>query len=269
MIKNKILRNLFIFIVLAASITGCSKEDEALSLLHRSAENFLQADSVMTDIEVDTLFETVSETTETKMYFALENTTDPLSGHAIGYSFFERGGLISGGEVEIYQVLEDDENVTYSRVNDKWIKETENDDDKGSEFKSEFLDPDDKPDKFTLKEESVNINGLESYELVGHMSGKDIMNIFDVRAVNELSGIEDIDMKELGRSKIPVLIYIYKDSELPAKIYVDMTDVLDNIYKEMDENTTVSNFTISIEYDNYNSIEPILVPEEVKKEIDE
>ena len=266
MVKNKIVCNIFICLLVIMCVTGCNKNDEAISLLHKSAEKFHEADSVRTKIEVDTLFETVSNTTGTKMYLELENTTDPLSGHAVGYSVFERDGFSTGGVVEIYQVSEGEENVTYSRVNDIWTKEKGNNEAGSNEVRSEFLDPDEKPEKFKLKPDITEIEGMETYELTGYMSGKDVMNIFDISAVSGLSGIEDLDIKKLNRTQIPVMINIYKDSALPAKIYVDMTDVLDEIYKDMEENTTVSNFTITVKYEDYGSIEPILVPEEVKQE---
>ena len=258
---------LSICLVIILMLSACAKDDEATSMLKSSSEKFRQVASVKTEISVDTLFETVSDSTGIKMIFLMENTTDPLAGHAIGYSVFDIAGYHTTGEVEVYQLEEEGETVTYSRVNDKWIKETGDNNSSSAGIKSGFIDPDKKQKKFTLKDGLVDIDGKMCYELSGDMKGADAMDIFDIRIVNELADIETPDFDDIKKADVPFVIYIEEESNLPTRIYIDVTDVLNDLYADMEENTTVSKFTIIIDYDEYNNVLPIMVPEEVIKEV--
>ena len=263
--KNKICLSLLICIILIITVTSCKKDEGASKILKESSDNFMKADSLKTSIDVDTLFETVSDATGVKMFFELENTTNPVAGHAVGKSVFEFSGMKNSGEVEVYQLEEDGEMVTYSRINDMWIKETGINYNDSYGIKSEFIKPEKKPGKILLKKETTKVNDKECYELTGYMTGKDAENIFDISVINQLSGIDTPDTEDIARSTIPFVINIYKDSMLPAKIYIDMTDALDGVYEKMDENTSVSKFTITIKYGDYNNVKDIIVPEEVKQ----
>ena len=258
---------LSIFLMFALMLSACTKDDEATSMLKVSSEKFRQVDSVKTEIDIDTLFETVSDSTGIKMIFLMENTTDPLAGHAVGFSVFDIAGYHTAGEVEVYQLEEDGETVTYSRVNDMWIKENGDNSGNTTGIKSGFLNPDKKQKKFVLKEDLVDIEGKKCHELSGEMKGADAMDIFDIRVVNDLAGIETPDIEDIKKADVPFVIYIEEETNLPARIYIDITDVLNDLYKDMEENTTVSKFTIIIDYDEYNSVLPIMVPEEVMQEV--
>ena len=267
MVKGKKSLIIAIFIIALTVLTACGKDNKAVSLIEESSQNFKSVDSLETNIIIDALFERINEFSEIKMKFELENTTNPLAGHAYGSSSFNIGGLMTGGEVEIYQVNEEDQNVSYSRVNDTWIKEPWDSQTGFYGIKSEYLEPEDNSRKFVLKEDTSIINNQECFELSGYMSGENVMNIFDITSVNDLAGIATLDYESLNKAKIPFVISIYESTTLPAKIFIDMTDVLDEMYKETDENATVSKFTVAIEYDKYNNIDPIVVPEEVKRKI--
>ena len=253
-------------IMLMFTFTACKKDNEAVSILKESSAEFSKAKSIRTSIDIDALYEKVNNSTGIKMFFELENTSDPLAGHAVGFSLFDIGGRKSGGVIEIFQVVEDGETYTYSRVNDTWTKEKAELSESDHGIKSEFLDPDKKPKKFTLKENLVTIREKECYELSGFMTGKDVMNIFDIRTVNNLADMETPDTDKIGKSQIPFIINVEKESLLPSRIYIDMTDALNDIYNEMDENSSVSKFTITVDYEDYDNISEITVPDEVKQE---
>ena len=268
MVKNMKRFTLFLVLILSLFLTSCGSDPKVLNLLKESSDNFLKSTSVRMDIDFDVLFERVNESTGIKMYFMTENTTKPVSGHAVGFSLFDIDGRETGGIVEVYEVKEDNEIYTYSMVNDMWTKEKGDTSKSAIGLKSDYLNPEDKPEKFKLSEETVMHYDKECLELTGELKGDNIMNLFDINVVGELSGIEMPDIEDINKSSFPVVVDIYKETKLPARIYIDMTDVLNEIYGELDDTLTVSKYVLKIEYRDYNKVGEIKVPQEVKDKVE-
>ena len=60
-------------------------------------------------------------------------------------------------------------------------------------------------------------------------------------------------------------IDIYKEEMLPARIIVDMTDVMNDLYDKYNKSTNVNDFTIKLSYTGFNQVEKIEVPQEVQQ----
>ena len=54
---------------------------------------------------------------------------------------------------------------------------------------------------------------------------------------------------------------------LPAKIVVDMSDVLNELYDSFGETTKVNLYSIELKFTDYNQVEEIQVPDEVKNAV--
>jgi len=65
--------------------------------------------------------------------------------------------------------------------------------------------------------------------------------------------------------KIPVIFEIYKDEMLPARILVDMSDVLNELYESYGETSKVNLYSIDLKFTDFDQVDAIEVPEEVKE----
>ena len=77
-------------------------------------------------------------------------------------------------------------------------------------------------------------------------------------------GLVDLpDQDALDTLEIPVTVDIYKKEKLPARIIVDMTDVMDELY----QTTNVNFYNIELVYNGYDNVGQIQVPEDVKQAV--
>ena len=67
--------------------------------------------------------------------------------------------------------------------------------------------------------------------------------------------------------EIPVTVDIYKKEKLPARIIVDMTDVMDELYQSFGKTTNVNFYNIELVYNGYDNVGQIQVPEDVKQAV--
>ena len=261
-IKGSIL--VLIMISVLICISGCAEEDYG-KLIEESTKRFKEISSVRTKVNVDVLLESFIETSGISMDINLENTKEPLIGHAEGMTRLERRGEYVIGEMEVYQSTKDDITTSYSRLNDTWTVETAPYDKDHSGIKPEYIDEKGKVANFSLSKESVMCNDKECYELYGEMKGCEIKNLFDLNTLSLVSNVNIPDEESIEKLEVPVIINIYKENLLPAKIFIDMTDVLNEEYKKMDEEVTVGKFTIRMEYYDFDKVESIEIPEEAVK----
>ena len=63
---------------------------------------------------------------------------------------------------------------------------------------------------------------------------------------------------------VPVTIDVYQEELLPARVIVDMTDVMNDLYDEYGKSTNVNDFTIQLGYTGFDNVGEIQVPQEVK-----
>ena len=66
---------------------------------------------------------------------------------------------------------------------------------------------------------------------------------------------------------IPITIDVYTENMLPARIHVDMTDEMNDLYDQYGESMNVNDFSIDLKFSKYNEIDTITVPEEVKQAV--
>ena len=79
------------------------------------------------------------------------------------------------------------------------------------------------------------------------------------------SPVELPDEDAIRELKIPVIFEIYKDEMLPARILVDMSDVLNELYESYGETSKVNLYSIDLKFTDFDQVDAIEVPEEVKE----
>ncbi len=192
--------------------------------------------------------------------------------------------------MEIYQVEEGDKYVTYSSLYEQWSRtESENSASSGGTETDFFQSARAEIEAFTLARQPVKVREKTCYEIYGDMQGKKLMDFLgeemiqayglvdlpDQDALDTLGeemiqayGLVDLpDQDALDTLEIPVTVDIYKKEKLPARIIVDMTDVMDELYQSFGKTTNVNFYNIELVYNGYDNVGQIQVPEDVKQAV--
>ena len=120
-------------------------------------------------------------------------------------------------------------------------------------------------ESFHLAKKTVKEDGKECYQMYGDVTGTELMGILGKDMVNAFHLVELPDEDAIRELKIPVIFEIYKDEMLPARILVDMSDVLNELYESYGETTKVNLYSIDLKFTDFDQVDAIEVPEEVKE----
>lgn len=231
------------------------------------SQNLKDVESFSNTVKADIKMEDVVHVTEVSMDMKMENTLEPRAGHARGTANVNFRGVRLSSDMEIYQVKEEEEYVTYSSMDGVWSREASKEEKtSGLSLDSGMLQKmGEATDSFHIAEETVDVNGKECYQMYGEVTGEEIMGLLGKEMIHAYGLVEIPDEEAIADLTVPVTFDIYKEEILPARIIVDMTDVLNDLYDEYGETTDVNDFTVELGFTEYNSVGKILVPEEVKE----
>ena len=87
--------------------------------------------------------------------------------------------------------------------------------------------------------------------------GKDMINAFGLVDLPSEEAVKELD--------VPVIFDIYKEELLPARIIVDMSGVLNDLYDSYGETTKVNLYSIELVFTGYDQVDQITVPQEVQE----
>lgn len=247
-------------------LSGCSGRLTPEKLFNEASERMQEVTSSSSRVELDIQLEDVLDLREVNMEMEMENTTDPPAGHAKGSAEVNIVDAEVSGDMEIYQVMEDGEYVTYSSLDGNWEREVTDPDSEnhlgmdGNIFAQEG----DVLEDFRLAEESVTVEGRECYQIYGDIKGENLMGLLG-RDMISAFGLVDLPGEEAVKElDVPVIFDIYKEELLPARIIVDMSGVLEELYDSLGETTKVNLYSIELLFTEYGQVEEITVPQEVK-----
>lgn len=245
-------------------MAGCSRKLTPKRLMSQITDNLAKARSVSNTLKMQIELEDVLDTTKINMEMQMENTVKPKAGHAKGTAEVDLSGTKVGSNIEIYQVEEGRQFVTYSSMYDKWSREVSEGSGKGSFSGNLFQEAGDSIKTFHLAEQTVKVNKKECYEMYGNITGKELIQFMGLDMLGAFGMVKIPDTNAIARLQIPVTIDVYKDGILPARIIVDMTDVMNDLYDKYKKTTNVNDYTIQLGYTGFNKVDKIQVPQEVK-----
>lgn len=265
--RCKVAAILLLF-VLTGMLAGCSGRMTPKRLLADMEENMQNVTSSANHVEVAIQMEDVLDIRNVNMALDLENTTQPPAGYAKGTAKVKIKNAQVSADLEIYQVQEDGKAVTYSRTNDSWVERKR----QGTaprvilEWTVIFSGRKCKAmESFHLAKKTVKEDGKECYQMYGDVTGTELMGILGKDMVNAFHLVELPDEDAIRELKIPVIFEIYKDEMLPARILVDMSDVLNELYESYGETSKVNLYSIDLKFTDFDQVDAIEVPEEVKE----
>lgn len=277
--RNRLVKNckkagavLAVLSLTAGSIfgmTGCIGRMTPKKLLQESSANMLKVTSSSNHVELAIQMSDVLDLREVNMELDTENTTEPPAGHAKGTATVNIKDSKVSADLELYQTEEDGKYVTYSSMDGKWSKEAADSNEEnhlgvdGNIFAHEGK----VMESFHLSEDTVKVDGVECYQMYGDVSGSELIGLLGRDMVTAFNLVELPDETAIRELQIPVIFDIYKDEMLPAKIVVDMSDVLNELYDSFGETTKVNLYSIELKFTDYNQVEEIQVPDEVKNAV--
>ena len=120
----------------------------------------------------------------------------------------------------------------------------------------------------TFSKNGGKVNGRDTYKVEMQVTGDMINELLQIYS-------PETDLKSLGLDfgslNAPIVMYVYKDDKLPAKVEVDIKGI-DNIMKEamkesigmdgIEVDVDVKEFSMNMEYKGYNTLEKIEIPKE-------
>ena len=264
--KNNLKRIVILFLAMTicfGTITGCSGRLTPKKLMKNITKNLKLIKSVSNSMNMNVELEDVFDTTRITMDMLMENTVDPQAGHASGAAHVKMNETEVGSDIEIYQVNEDGAFVTYSSMYGQWSRESAENSKKSTFNGNLFEEAGESIESFRLAEQNVTVEEQECYEMYGDISGKELLGFMGLEMMGAFGLVEIPDPDAIMKLQIPVIIDVYKEEMLPARVIVDMTDVMNELYDEYGKSTNVNDFTIKLGYTGFDQVEKIEVPTEV------
>ena len=249
----------------ASLLCGCSDSMTPKKVMNQVEKNLSKVTSFANQVEMDIKMEEIVHYTKVTMDMEMENTMKPKAGHARGTAEVTMRGVSLNSEMEIYQVSEDGKQVTYSGLDGQWSQETAEKSTGGIALdKNLFSEMGDSMGGFCLAEQPVEVDGKECYEMYGDVTGEELTGILGSQMIHGFGLVELPDDSAVAQLEIPIIFDIYREEMLPARMIVDMTEVLNELYDTLGESTDVTHYVIELSFMGYNQIDEITVPEEVK-----
>lgn len=265
---NKIAKKtgsvLLLLIFCVVLTAGCSGKLTPKKLMSSVSKNLAGAESITNTLSMHIELEDVLDTMKISMDMTMENTAKPKAGHAKGTAEVNFSGNKVGSDIEIYQVNEGDEFVTYSSMYDKWSREAASSAGKSTFNGNLFEEAGASINSFRLAEQSVEVGEKECYEMYGDITGKELLQFMGLDMMGAFGLVEIPDEDAIANLAVPVTIDVYQEELLPARVIVDMTDVMNDLYDEYGKSTNVNDFTIQLGYTGFDNVGEIQVPQEVK-----
>ena len=269
--RKRLLSVQFLLIITAAMIfsTGCGGKMTAKTIFHQASENMQKVTSSANHVELAIQMSDVLNVMEVNMEMDLENTTEPPAGHAKGTAKVSIKDSDVSADLELYQVEENGKQVTYSGTNGSWKKEESEESGEnhigidGNIFAQEGK----ALESFRLSEQESTVNGKACYQLYGDVTGTELMGLLGKEMVEAYNLVNLPEEDAIRNLKIPVIFDIYKDEMLPAKIVVDMSDVMGDLYDSYGETTKVNLYSIELQFTDYNHVDEISVPDKIKNSL--
>ena len=294
------IRTIFAALLIVVLLAGCNLaglgKPSVVSLTRDAMKNLNKVESAEVNIKTDGDISAVYETLNIGMNITLdtdadmEMTKDPqrskgtvnLTVGAVGQEQTVKGRL--------YTDRTDTDKITYIKwENGDWMKKTspvkqaeaeEENASKGITMPDSVMQAvgllkylSDGSLTAELKEETVQVNDKEAYQISSVISGDLLRQLIENGTIN----LGEIDLKteeiDWANVSVPAELYIYKESKLPARITLDCTaigsQVVGNMLKDELEQlpfgkirVDVNRFLVDISIDRYNEIEAIEIPAE-------
>ncbi|WP_059067228.1 DUF6612 family protein [Mediterraneibacter massiliensis] len=254
-------------VMTATLLSGCGTKATPENLFKDMSENMKDIKSALCSMNVEASLTDGTDTMGIGMELDVEATKKPEAAHIEGDISIDFSGSSMSAQMEAYSIKEDDTYVSYSMIEDEWSKEEMDESEIDVLSENMFGGFEDMADDFELSEDLTDVEGEECFELKGEIKGESLNGLFDEEMMSSfgLDGVMDEDALE--DVTIPCTVEVYKESILPARVNIDMKEVMESMMGETGEDVEVSDFYIEMTYVEYDKVKEIKVPDEAKEAV--
>lgn len=258
--RKSMISVLTVCLLIVGLMAGCSGESKvtAESLLkdvQNSTENLKSMESHTTmDMSMD--MPALGGSIDMAMEMTMSTTMDPIANYMQGTITL----LGQTMDMENYTIVEGDQILTYTGMLDEWmVQKMPYDEASVNTLDTAEDDLLKNLDSLTLAEQTEDVNGTEAYIISGTIEGKDVENLMGSMesVLGSMTGDGSMDMSGLS---VEFRYAISKNDKLP--LYMDMS-FSGMTVGEGDEQVTISNLSMKMEYTAFDSIDAITVPQDV------
>lgn len=254
-------------VMTASMVSGCGTKATPENLFNDMSKNMKDVESVLCNMNMEASLTDGTDSMEMSMKLEVEATQKPEAAHLKGNVSIGVSGTDMSTEVEGYSVKEDDKYVSYSMVENEWSK-TEMDESEVDVLNDSMFDGlKDAADDFELSKDLTEVEGEECFELTGDIKGDTLTSLMDEEMMSSFGLDVLADEDVMADVTIPCTVEVYKDSILPARLNIDMKEVMESILEESGEDVEVSDYFIEMIYAEYDSVDEITVPDEAKEAV--
>lgn len=254
-------------------LSGCQEPPTPAGLLQELSENIDKVGSFAANMLVGMevtgeIMEGQVSTIDVKVDLDIESTKEPSAvymGGSVGVSMI---GMDISVDMENYTLKENDGYVSYTKMNEQWMKETVESEGTATGITA-FKDLAGDEDAFSLSEEKVVVNDQKCYEIKGKFDADKLLDVLNSagNAADSVSGLAG--EVEFGDAKVPVRICIYEKTRLPAVLEIDFTSAMQGYLAGVSEEASIDDFKITITYNSFDDVDEIIVPKKAKKAVEE
>ena len=204
--------------------------------------------------------QSVGGSVEMNMDMDMDTVKEPMTNHMTG----KLNAMGMDMDYEAYTVLEDKELCVYSKMLGSWTVQKTPVDEEAMETlkKSSTSQIFSKEDKFTLQEKTEDVDGTEAYIITGTIEGDDIKDL--MASFNSAMPSMGMDMDKADYSGVSVDVKYAIAKEERKPVYIDMTfKGMESMLGESAAGVTIDNFTIHMDYLEFNTVDKIEIPQEV------
>ena len=197
----------------AGALAGCGTRATPENLLRDMKKNSESVESALINLKMSADMSDSTYDVSLDIDMDMEAVTDPEAAHAKGSIGVSMTGMDLSSEMESYSVLEGDEYVVYSMLDDAWTKETEDAGELAGDVKKMSESMESQADRFELSEDLVDVNGQECFELSGELNADFILEMADSGMLEPLSEY-GLDEEMLTGMTFPCTIDVYREGML-------------------------------------------------------
>ena len=245
----------------ALTLPGCGKAVTPETLLADMHSNAKEAESVLMYMRLNVDGEIEGEKTSINVDMDMESIKDPEIVSSKGEISMNIAGIDISTYEEMYCEKKGDDYIIYSYMegDPQWTVET------GDSSAMSVADVERMSgafrkvsSQFELEKNPVYVDQEECFELTGELNGKLFEDLVSSDLTGGWQGLAESVSEPKGKT-VPCTIAIYKDTILPARITLDMGEI---VSADLGVGEEVEVF-MEMTFLKYNTVKEIIIPEEV------
>lgn len=255
------------------AMSGCQEPPTPAGLLQEVSENMASVGSYAANMLVEMevtgeIMEGQTSTIGVNVDMDIESTKEPSAVYMGGSVGISMVGVNLSVDIENYTIKENDGYVSYTNVNEQWVKESVESENTGAGITA-FKDLAGDEGAFLLSEDKAVVNDQKCYELKGTFDADKLLDILNSagNAADRVGGMTG--EVEFGEAKIPVRICVYEKTRLPALMEIDLTKTMQAYIAGVTDEASLDDLKLIITYHSFNDVEEIIIPSQAKKAVEE